>query len=60
MLTEVGMGLSLLGCQSLLVVIAEKLVQEVDCFIRDVALVLRSNEPCPRLFLVSVNGIRFN
>lgn len=47
-LTEICVSLSFPCCQSLLVVVSQELVKEIDSFIRDVSLVLRGNEPCPR------------
>lgn len=48
-LTEVGLRLSLLGSEPLLMIISKQLVEEINRFIRYISLVLRGDEPRPRL-----------
>lgn len=62
---KVGMALGFLGRQALLVVVAEKLVKEVDGLVGNKALVLRRDEAVPGLLLeaaenVVVLGIELN
>jgi len=58
--TEIGVSLGLTSGQSVLMVVAEKLVQEIDSFVRDIALVLGGNETSPRFPLVPArpNGLK--
>jgi len=46
--TKVRMGLCFSSGQTVLMVVAKELVQEINGFVRDVPLVLRSDESSPR------------
>ena len=58
MCTKVRVALGLASGESLLMIIAQEFVQEVDGFVRDVPLVLRRNEPRPRSLGVALLGRR--
>jgi hypothetical protein len=51
-LTKIGVRLRFTSRQTILMVVAEKLVQEINGFVRDISLIFRSNEASPWLPLV--------
>ena len=54
-LTEVGVALRLSCGEPLLVIVSQKLVQEINGFIRNVSLVLRGDESRPGLLWVTAS-----
>jgi len=54
---KVGVGLSLLGSETFLVVVSQQLVQEVNRFVADKTLVLGGDEGVPRLLLETAQDV---
>jgi hypothetical protein len=50
--TKIGVRLRFTSGQTVLMVVAEELVQEIDGFVRDISLIFGSNEASPRFPLV--------
>lgn len=51
-LTKIGVRLRFTSRQTILMVVAEELVQEINGFVRDISLIFRSNEASPWFPLV--------
>ena len=52
-LTKVGLGLGFTCCQSLLMIIAKKFIEEINSLVRNITLIFRGNEASPRFSWIS-------